>query len=82
MRLTHPPAATWDQTVAAAKYIVLNQATTMIGIAQRLLGGTWYHDGEPFGRWMRNVHGLVPLAGTPPVLEVDLEIAATAHVRR
>jgi alkylation response protein AidB-like acyl-CoA dehydrogenase len=51
----------------------------MLGIAQRLLGGTWYHDEEPLGRWMRDLQGLLPLAGTQAILEVDLGIAAAAQ---
>jgi hypothetical protein len=47
-----PAGATWDPTVAATKYFVLEQMSAMLTIAQRLLGGTWYHDDEPFGRWI------------------------------
>jgi acyl-CoA dehydrogenase len=71
--------STWDAVVAAAKYSVLDHVATMLGIAQRLLGGTWYHDEEPLGRWMRDLQGLLPLAGTQAILEVDLGIAAAAQ---
>jgi alkylation response protein AidB-like acyl-CoA dehydrogenase len=74
------PSATWDPTVAATKYFVLEQMSAMLAIAQRLLGGTWYYDDEPFGRWMRDLQGFLPAAGTQATLEVDLGIwgAATA----
>jgi alkylation response protein AidB-like acyl-CoA dehydrogenase len=75
-----PAGATWDPTVAATKYFVLEQMSAMLAIAQRLLGGTWYYDDEPFGRWMRDLQGFLPAAGTQATLEVDLGIwgAATA----
>jgi hypothetical protein len=42
--------STWDPTVAVTKYLVLEQMSAMLGIAQHLLGGSWYYDDEPFGR--------------------------------
>jgi alkylation response protein AidB-like acyl-CoA dehydrogenase len=79
--LDRPVAAapTWDAVVAAAKYSVLDHVATMLGSAQRLLGGTWYHEEEPLGRWMRDPWGLLPLAGTQAILEVDLGIALAAQ---
>jgi acyl-CoA dehydrogenase len=76
--LDRPVAAapTWDAVVAAAKYSVLDHVATMLGSAQRLLGGTWYHEEEPLGRWMHDLQGLLPLAGAQAILEVDLGIAA------
>jgi alkylation response protein AidB-like acyl-CoA dehydrogenase len=69
---------TWHPTVAVTKYFVLEQTSAMLGIAQRLLGGTWYYDEEPFGRWMRDLQGFIPAAGTQATLEVDLGIWAAA----
>jgi alkylation response protein AidB-like acyl-CoA dehydrogenase len=68
---------TWNPTVAVTKYVVLEQTSAMLGIAQHLLGGTWYYDDEPFGRWMRDLQGFIPAAGTQATLEVDLGIWAT-----
>ena len=69
---------TWDPTVAVTKYVVLEQMSAVLGIAQRLLGGSWYYDDEPFGRWMRDLQGFIPAAGTQGTLEVDLGIWPTA----
>jgi alkylation response protein AidB-like acyl-CoA dehydrogenase len=70
--------STWDPTVAVTKYFVLEQMSAMLGIAQQFLGGSWYYDDEPFGRWMRDLQGFIPAAGTQGILEVDLGIWATA----
>jgi alkylation response protein AidB-like acyl-CoA dehydrogenase len=70
--------STWDPTVAVTKHFVLEQMSAMLGIAQQLLGGSWYYDDEPFGRWMRDLQGFVPAAGIQGILEVDLGIWATA----
>lgn len=72
---------TWDPTVAAAKYAVVEQMGTVLRTAQHLLGGAWYLDESPFGRWMRDVQGIIPLAGSPGVLEVDLGLWASATAR-
>jgi alkylation response protein AidB-like acyl-CoA dehydrogenase len=74
-----PAGATWDPTVAATKYFVLEQMSAMLTIAQRLLGGTWYYDDEPFGRWIGTRASSRP-RGPQATLEVDLGIwgAATA----
>jgi alkylation response protein AidB-like acyl-CoA dehydrogenase len=74
----HAAGSTWDPTVAVTKYFVLEQMSSMLGIAQRLLGGSWYYDDEPFGRWMRDLQGFIPAAGTQGTLEVDLGIWAAA----
>lgn len=66
--------AVWDPTVAVTKYFALEQMSAMLLLAQRLLGGCWYYDDEPFGRWMRDLQGLIPAAGTQGILEVDLGI--------
>jgi hypothetical protein len=70
--------STWDPTVAVTKYFVLEQMSAMLGIWQHLLGGSWYYDDEPFGRWMPDLQGFIPAAGTQGTLEVDLGIWATA----
>ena len=72
---------TWDPTVAVTKYVVLEQMSAMLGIAQHLLGGSWYFDDEPFGRWMRDLQGFIPAAGTQATLEVDLGIWGTAMAK-
>ena len=73
-----PADMTWNPAVAVTKYFVLEQMSAMLAIAQRLLGGSWYYDDEPFGRWMRDLQGFIPAAGTQGILEVDLGIWATA----
>jgi acyl-CoA dehydrogenase len=70
--------AVWDPTVAVTKYFAIEQMSAMLAIAQRLLGGCWYFDEEPFGRWMRDLQGLIAAAGTQGILEVDLGIWGTS----
>lgn len=68
----NPADAAWHPLSASAKYFVVEQARRVIEDAQTVLGGAWYFDGAPFGRWMRDLLGFIPAAGTQGILEVDL----------
>lgn len=70
--------AAWHPLVATTKYFVVEQSQHVIGLAQRVLGGRWYFDQWPFGRWMRDLQGFAPAAGTQGILEVDLGVMAGA----
>jgi alkylation response protein AidB-like acyl-CoA dehydrogenase len=82
--LAAPASLAWNPSVAATKYMVVEAMDDFIRDAQRLLGGRWYFDRWPYGRWMRDLLGLIPAAGTQAILEVDLGVLAAhdAHIRR
>jgi alkylation response protein AidB-like acyl-CoA dehydrogenase len=72
----------WDPAVAATKYAVLEQARAFLYDAQNILGGRWYYTKWPFGRWMRDLMGMIPAAGTQAILEVDIGMLASSEVAR
>jgi alkylation response protein AidB-like acyl-CoA dehydrogenase len=74
--------ATWDPIVATTKYFVVEQALTVIQLAQHVLGGRWYFDRWPYGRWFRDLQGFVAAAGTQGIVEVDLGILAAHESER
>jgi alkylation response protein AidB-like acyl-CoA dehydrogenase len=72
----------WDPAVAATKYAVMEQARAFLHDAQNILGGRWYYAKWPFGRWMRDILGMIPAAGTQAILEVDIGMLASSEVTR
>ncbi len=62
----------WDLTVTTGKYFVVEQALASLRTLQSIVGGAAVFAESPYERAMRDLHCLIPIAGTQQLLECDI----------
>ena len=62
----------WDLTVTTGKYFVVEQALASLRAMQSIVGGAAVFTESPYERAMRDLHCLIPIAGTQQLLECDI----------
>jgi alkylation response protein AidB-like acyl-CoA dehydrogenase len=70
----------FDPPAAAAKHFIAEQVRYVVEQAIRVLGGQFYYGDPAFGACLRDFAGLVAVAGTQDLLEVNLGALAAAHL--
>src|SRR5262249_3539387 len=72
--------AVFNPLIAAAKHFIVQQVRFVVEQAMRVLGGHFYY-GEPyFGICLQDFAGLVTVAGTQDLMEVNLGALASAYL--
>jgi len=74
--LEHQADPFWDPLGSLAKLYAVDQGIALVHIAQRLLGGNAYVQGNHYERYLRDFCGFIPGGGSQDTIEVDLGIAA------
>jgi alkylation response protein AidB-like acyl-CoA dehydrogenase len=69
----------FDPVVSAAKHVVANQVSLVLDEAMRILGGYFYYGDPYFGTCLRDFAGLIAVAGTQELLEINLGTLASSH---
>lgn len=71
----------FDPMVSAAKHVAARAARTVLDEAQRVLGGHFYYGDPYFGTCLHDFAGLMTVAGTQDLLEINLGALASAQLR-
>jgi len=69
----------FDSLVSAAKNFIAEQVRSVLDETTRVLGGYFYYGDPYFGTCMRDFAGLVAVAGTQDILEVNLGSLVRTH---
>lgn len=71
----------WDLKITTGKYFVVEQALAALRTLQSIVGGAAVFQNSPYERAMRDLHCLIPIAGTQQLLECDIGIRAIAEAQ-
>lgn len=70
----------FDPVLSAAKHFIVERVRFVLEEALQVLGGHFYYGDPYFGTCMRDFAGLVAVAGTQDLLEVNLGTLACMHL--
>jgi alkylation response protein AidB-like acyl-CoA dehydrogenase len=71
----------FDPVLSAAKHFIVERVRSVLEETLQVLGGYFYYGDPYFGTCLRDFAGLVAVAGTQDLLEVNLGTLACMHLR-